>query len=127
MDPKTLGLMIPILGIVMGVGLWIAVVWIIVAYRAKRDRLIYETAVQLADKGVVVPKELFANINSPASDLRRGVVLLALGAGLSIALWEVGAPWTFGLIPAFVGIGYLIVWQAEKRSRHSENNDRSAS
>lgn len=119
MDTKALALLIPILGIVFGTLMWVLIVWIIMRARGDRNRIAYETAVRLAEKGQPVPPELFANINPPGSDLRRGVVLTALGAAVCIGLYEVGAPWTFGLIPGFVGIGFLIVSAIEKRGAHT--------
>jgi hypothetical protein len=87
----------------------------VLRFRTQRNQLVYDTAVKLADKGQPVPAELFANLNPPGSDLRRGAICIAIGAGLSACLYEVGAPWTFGLIPLFMGVGFLIVWQLEKR------------
>jgi len=110
-------LLIPIFGIVFGTLAPIAIVWLLLRFRGERTRLIYETAVKLADKGQPVPPELFQNLNQPSSDLRRGLVLTLFGIALSISLFEIGTFWTFGLIPAFMGIGYLIVWQFERRQQ----------
>jgi hypothetical protein len=117
MDINALTLVIPILGILASVILPIAIVWLLLRSRAERSRLIYETAVRLAEKGQPVPPELFANANPTASDLRRGLVLVAVGSAICIALYEIGVPWTFGLIPAFAGIGYLLVWTLEGRKQ----------
>ncbi len=114
---QTVALLIPLAGIFFGTLFPVVIVWLILRSRAERNRLVYDTAVKLADKGQPVPPELFANLNQTGSDLRRGVVLIMFGAALSITLAEVGAPWTFGLIPLFMGIGYLIVWQFEKREK----------
>jgi len=111
----SLKLLVPISGIFFGTLMPVAIVWLFLRFRAERNQLIYDTAVKLADKGQPVPPELFANINHRLSDLRRGTVLMMFGLALSIALYEVGAPWTFGLVPTFMGIGYLIVWQIERR------------
>ena len=43
------------------------------------------------------------------------VVLVGLGIGLSICLAQIEVSWGFGLIPLFMGIGYLMVWQLETR------------
>lgn len=109
----TLKLLIPLTGIVLGTMVPVLIVWLILRARGERNRLVYETAIKLADKGQPVPPALFQNLNQPASDLRRGLVLVLFGVALSIALYEVGTFWTFGLIPAFMGIGYLIVWRVE--------------
>jgi hypothetical protein len=119
MDAKILGLMIPILGIVLGIGMIITVVWLLVSFGHRREQLVYDTAVKLAEKGQPIPTALFANVNQRVSDLRRGLILLLVGAALCISLYEVGAPWTFGLLPAFAGLGYLIVWFVERRKDQS--------
>jgi hypothetical protein len=111
---QTVAVLVPIVAIIFGALAPILIVWLILRARGERNRLVYETAVKLADKGQPVPPELFQNLNQRGSDLRRGLVLMLFGISLCIALYEVGTFWTFGLIPAFMGIGYLIVWQVER-------------
>lgn len=113
----SLKLLIPLSGIFFGALMPIVIVWLFLRFRAERNQLVYDTAVKLADKGQPVPPELFANINQPISDLRRGIVLVMFGLALCIALYEFDAPWTFGLVPTFMGIGYLIVWQIERQAK----------
>lgn len=115
MDAKILGLMIPILGIVLGIGMIITVVWLLVSFRHRRDQLVYDTAVKLAERGHAIPAALFAGLNRPTNDLRRGLILLLVGVALCISLYELDVPWTFGLLPAFAGLGYLIVWAVERQ------------
>jgi hypothetical protein len=113
---QTVAVLIPLAGILFGSLFPIAIVWLVLRFRAQRNQLVYDTAVKLADKGQSVPPQLFENLNPPGSDLRRGVVLVMFGLALCIGLYEVGAPWTFGLIPLFMGVGFLIVWQIEGRA-----------
>jgi hypothetical protein len=113
----SLKLLIPLSGIFFGALMPIVIVWLFLRFRAERNQLVYDTAVKLADKGQSVPPELFANINQPVSDLRRGIVLVMFGLALCIALYEFDAPWTFGLVPTFMGIGYLIVWEIERQTK----------
>lgn len=108
-------ILIPLAGMLVGTLFPVAIVWLILRYRTRRNQLIYDTALKLAEKGQPVPPELFANLNAPGSDLRRGVVLAMFGLALSITLYEVGAPWTFGLIPLFMGIGFLLVRKIESK------------
>jgi len=108
-------ILIPLAGMLVGTLFPVVIVWLILRYRTQRNQLIYDTAVKLADKGQPVPPELFAHLNTPGSDLRRGVVLAMFGIALSITLYEVGAPWTFGLIPLFMGIGFLLVRKIENK------------
>jgi hypothetical protein len=122
MDSKSLALFIPILGIIFGTAMWIGIIWLVVRYRFKRDALVFDTAAKLAEKGHPVPKELFQSITRPRSDLRTGLVLIMLGIGLAITLWDLDIPWTFGLIPFLVGAGYLIVWFTEKTNRTTQDS-----
>jgi hypothetical protein len=127
MDIKAMALLIPLAGIAFGTAMWVLIVWLILRARTDRNRLVYETALKLAEKGQPVPPELFHNLNPPGSDLRRGAVLVGLGAAICIALYEVGAPWTFGLIPVFVGAGFLVVWWYERNGRRDQSGDKAAS
>lgn len=83
---------------------------VIVALRfrhaATRQRL--ELARTMVAQGMEPPSELFSS--ERRNDLRRGLVLVAAGAGLiCYGLWtHPDAPSAAGLIPGFIGIGYLL-------------------
>jgi hypothetical protein len=93
----------------------VVIVWLVLRYRALRNQLVYDTAVKLAEKGQPVPVELFVSANAKGSDLRRGFVLIMLGVAICICLYQLGVPWTFGLIPLLMGVGFLIAWRLEPR------------
>jgi hypothetical protein len=38
-----------------------------------------------------------------------------LGVAICICLYQLGVPWTFGLIPLLMGVGFLIAWRLEPR------------
>ena len=98
--------------IVLGILMPVTVVGIILWYKSRRNQLLHETALKLAERGQPVPPELFVDPAEPYSDLRRGLVLAMLGLGICLALFLVGMRfWAFGIIPMFMGIGYLIVWK----------------
>jgi hypothetical protein len=112
---ESIKLLIPLSGILFGTLMPVTIVWLVLRYRTSRNQMVYETAVKLAEKGQPVPAELFANLNPTGSDLRRGFVLIMLGVAICICLYELGVPWTFGLIPLLMGVGFLIVWRLESR------------
>lgn len=112
---ENIKLLIPLSGILFGTLMPVTIVWLVLRYRTSRNQLVYDTAVKLAEKGQPVPAELFTNLNPTGSDLRRGFVLIMLGVALCICLYELGVPWTFGLIPLLMGVGFLIVWRLESR------------
>ena len=106
-------LLVPIVAITFGCLVPLLMAWLILWYGAKRHALVYQTALKLAESGQPIPVELFRAPDELRGDLRRGVVLLMIGVGLSIALNEISIPWTFGLIPTLMGVGYLLVWKIE--------------
>ncbi len=86
-------------------------------YQSHKTRRLHETAIRLAEKGQPVSPEFFLGKQTPQSDLRRGVVLIGLGIGLAACLAQIEQPWGFGLIPLFMGMGYLLVWKLESTSK----------
>ena len=104
---------VAVLAITLGIGAPVALIGLLLWYKSRKIRLIHETVLRLAEKGQPVPPELFMGKEEPFSDLRRGVVLVGLGIGLSMFMYQVNAPWSVGLIPFFMGVGYLIVWKLD--------------
>ncbi len=100
-------------------GLPVAVVGIILYFSFSKSRAMHKTVRMMVEKGQPVPEAL---LNPPPvirqrSDLRRGVVLLMVGAGLMVFFgacndWEGGA-WSLGIIPFLIGLGYLLVWRLD--------------
>lgn len=99
--------------IILGIGTPLILAAMIMLYQARKTERIHDLALRLAEKGQPVPPEFLIGKPSPQSDLRRGLVLLGLGIGLSVCLWQIDVPWGFGLIPLFMGFGYLVVWKLE--------------
>ena len=116
---------IPIIGIVFTTlfGAPVMVVAAIMFFSYLKSRSLHRTVRTMVEKGQEVPAALFAPppIIRARSDLRRGVVLLMVGLGLMIFFgavndWE-GGSWSLGVIPFVIGLGYLLVWKLEGRSR----------
>jgi hypothetical protein len=101
------------MAIVLGISAPILVVGLILWHNSRKTRMIHETALRLAEKGQPVPPELFMGEKAQFSDLRRGAVLVALGLGLALFMYQMDKPWSLGLIPFFMGMGYLVVWKLE--------------
>jgi hypothetical protein len=119
------------------------VIVLLVWYKVRKNRMLNETMLSLAEKGVVPPAEameaLAASKPGPAlsatpstaplyeqakqlrrraawSDLRKGVIMIALGLGLSAySMLDDGTPNGLGLVLLFVGIGYCVLWYFEER------------
>ncbi|MEY2489117.1 MAG: hypothetical protein QOC70_1059 [Verrucomicrobiota bacterium] len=126
-DNEDLGALmaIPIVGIVFTTlfGAPVMVVAAIMFFSYLKSRSLHRTVRAMVEKGQEVPAALFAAppVIRARSDLRRGVVLLMVGLGLMIFFgavndWE-GGSWSLGVIPFVIGLGYLLVWKLEGRSR----------
>ena len=91
----------------------------ILYFANSRNRNLHKTVRMMVEKGQPVPEAL---LNPPPivrqrSDLRRGVVLCVVGAGLMVFFgavndWE-GGVWSLGFIPFIIGLGYLLVWKLD--------------
>lgn len=116
---------------------------LILWFRMRKARMLNETMLKLAEKGVVPPAEAMhalagdniagALAAGPAtaplyeqarmirrraawSDLRKGVILAGIGLGLTaFSMLDDGTPNSVGLVLLFVGIGYLVLWWFEER------------
>jgi hypothetical protein len=83
--------------------------------RYRRHAQIQETLRLMIEKGAEIPPELLTPPVSQYGDLRRGLVLMGAGLSLSILIGLVDGfgtgSWAVGLVPAFIGAGYMIVWR----------------
>ncbi len=120
----------------------VLVIALILWYRMRKNRMLNETMLKLAEKGVVPPAEALgalagdtsaAMTASPstaplleqakqirrravASDLRKGVIMGGIGLGLTLySMLDDGTPNGLGLVLLFVGIGYFVLWWVEDR------------
>ena len=133
--------LVPIFGIFMIIAVVIGPIWI-KNYFAARDRAQMHETLRLAyEKGQPVPPELIESLQSkvgervmptPERDLRRAIVLIAVGlglAGLGYALWyglmsvnDIAAYTTgtsvagAGAIPGLIGIAYLFLWLGKRNA-----------
>jgi hypothetical protein len=119
------------------------IIALVVWYKMRRARMMNETVLKLAERGVVPPGEAMGAIaganpgealqSAPAtaplyaqakqlrqraawSDLRKGLILGGIGLGLTFAtMLNDGEANYLGLVLLFVGIGYLVLWRFEER------------
>jgi uncharacterized protein YjeT (DUF2065 family) len=99
--------------------------------RIKRNRLLHDTVRLMTEKGTPIPPELIdavandskqqAKTWSPTSQLRSGVINIAIGLGLIFLCREMdGGPtwlWAVGMIPFMIGVGFLLIWWIESRKK----------
>jgi len=130
-------------GMVLGVAFWVFVGAIIIVPRIlkSRDRArMHETLRMAYEKGQPVPPELIAALqtnaappmDTPERDLRRAIVLIAVGLGLAclgyglyyglssvndIAAYTTGGSVAgAGAIPGLIGVAYLILWLTKRNA-----------
>ncbi|MET0442781.1 MAG: DUF6249 domain-containing protein [Casimicrobiaceae bacterium] len=137
-SPWLAGLVFMVVLLVFLVPLLIIV--LLIWYKVRKNRMLNETMLKLAERGVVPPAEAMAALDANrvatgptttplyeqakqfrqravASDLRKGVILIAVG--LSFAFYSVlddGTPNWIGLILLFLGVGYCVLWFLEDRT-----------
>ncbi len=127
-----MGLAIPIISIVMGIGIGMLSVYL--EYRKKRDifELHHKERMAAIDKGMEIPPlpvEFYQDARRryrPGDNLRRGLVLLFVGAAVTIALnATVNRYALWGLVPAAVGVANLLVYFIEGRRKVPDRDTRS--
>jgi len=125
------------------------IVVLLIWYKLRKNRIANETMLKLAERGVVPPATAMDAVASgtaasvaaaatpppgnPAydqarylhrrtvwSDLRKGIILCAVGLGLSFwSMLDDGTPNSVGLVLLFVGLGYCLLWFFEDRTTAS--------
>jgi hypothetical protein len=119
--------------------LLVGIIW----YKLRKTRLQNDAVVKLAERGVMpsaqavdavmagtpaaqaapatasvaaVPQAVATRRHAVWSDLRKGVLLAAVGLALVLySITESGEPNWLGLVLLFVGVGYVALWWLEDR------------
>jgi Domain of unknown function (DUF6249) len=97
---KIAGLLIPLAGIALP----LAVLVVVLQFRERQRKQLYDTVKHYADRGMPVPRELLdpprrSSLNTP----RYGAfTVIGLGLGLALMFWALE-------LPSLVGIGGLLV------------------
>ena len=138
------GLAAMVVGIVFIVFLTpVLITGLLIWYKLRKNRMLNDTMMQLAAKGVVPPAEALLALNSGRtaatvnamaaraplveqakalrsqvawSDLRKGVILAAVGLSfIAYSVFDDRSPNWVGLVLLFLGIGYALLWYFEDR------------
>lgn len=82
---------------------------------------------KLAEKDIDIPKELLAKPQrTRRSDLHKGIVLIAFGLSLCVVIFILKIHsnfWTIGLIPMFIGIGFVISFKLDQSVKSKSEID----
>ena len=139
--PWIAGMIVGIVSVVFLVP--VLIVALFIWYRLRKNRMLNETMIKLAERGVVPPADALDALTSNRqaatlgaataattaplierakllrkgaawSDLRKGVIMTAVGLGLTFYfLFNEGSASWLGLVLLFVGIGYCVLWYFE--------------
>jgi len=116
---------------------------LLIWYKLRKNRMLNETMIKLAEKGAVPPAEALQALHSGAtaaaasamvaraplmeqvktlrtqaawSDLRKGVILVAVGLSfVAYSMFDDRSPNWIGLVLLFLGFGYSFLWYFEDR------------
>lgn len=106
---------IALIALVVCFGLPVVLVSVILYYKHLKLKLTHQTVERLVQQGLPVPAQLLEPQRRGHSEMRGGLVLVAMGIALAIFFWDRGGPWSIGLIPGLMGVALLIAWRLETR------------
>jgi hypothetical protein len=138
------GLAAMVVGIVFIVFLTpVLITGLVIWYKVRKNRMLNETMIQLAEKGVAPTTEMLQALQSGRtvsatnamaaragvveqvkvlrsqaawSDLRKGVILAAVGLSFTAySMFDDRSPNWIGLVLLFLGLGYAFLWYFEDR------------
>jgi len=116
-DIDSMGGLVALLAIVLVFGTPVIIVIAILVHKSRRTQRIHQTVVALAEKGLPIPPDLFADRPPQKTPpLHTAVILIGTGLGLIVFFLSIPdrhTPWGVGMIPLLIGVGYLIVWKLE--------------
>jgi hypothetical protein len=101
------------------------IVLVFFRYRYLQTQSRYSTLLQLAEKGIDLAPQMFAEPQLEYSERRRALVLIGAGLGLMVMFAAlpghfdngvgVCSLWGLGLLPLMIGLGYLASWWLNRR------------
>ncbi len=97
----------------LALGFIFSTVVVIVRMRLRAEGNRLELARRFIERGMEPPGSLFPS--AARADLRRGVILLFAGLGFLVTDYGGGDHGPVGLIPGFIGLGYLVSYALSQR------------
>lgn len=86
-------------------------------YKRSKDRM--HLYLKYLEHGKEVPVNLLVQPRDVSSNLKRGIILIAVGLGVTIFFFAespAGTEWTIGIIPFLIGLGYLLVYKISSKT-----------
>ncbi|GAC1633607.1 MAG: hypothetical protein NVS9B10_29060 [Nevskia sp.] len=114
--PALMGEFIGLTAVILIFGTPVIIVLAVLRHRARRQQLVNEMVLKLADKGQPIPPEVFLEPVKRKSELRSAFSLIGAGLGLMGFFWLAGGEEGIGigLIPLMIGLGQLASWKIEQ-------------
>jgi len=109
--------------------LFVAVILLIQAKARNREsQRRYDIYMKSLEMGQTIPEHFFdepKKATSPSSNLKKGILWLVIGLGIVISFMAIHKEQGLivGIIPAFVGIGYLLVHFLDKPKTIANNDE----
>lgn len=110
---------VAILAILLIFGTPIMLVAVVLYALHRKRRLALDMASKFLASDQPVPPEVWQGLagnTSPRSNLHKGMIMLGVGVGVFLCFWLMGAMEAayLALIPLFIGIAQLLIWNLEK-------------
>jgi len=140
MEPWMIGVIVPVVGIVMGIGIGMLAIWSEHKRKAQLLEQNHRERMHALEKGIEMPPLPPGLVNigngpataSAAKALRSGIMMTLIGIVLFIAIIVAGGTKgaLFGLIPAAIGVANLVyaavLWKKEEKEERQKQEARRA-
>jgi hypothetical protein len=103
----------------------IGIIAISQSFAHKRNKLRTELYIKFLEQGKEIPENLIVQQKTAPSNLKRGIILISIGLGVSIFLFADSpgsTDWTLGIIPLLIGAGYLVVYKLSGKTEAKNTN-----
>lgn len=104
----------------------VLVMWFIFSYKHKQNKLKAGLMTKAIENGQIIPDNFFEKKKKKRSPLQTGIIWVAVGLGISVFLLIAAQkiqPVGLGIIPLFIGIGYLFIHFFDKKQAVKAEND----
>ncbi|MBV8063459.1 MAG: hypothetical protein JOY51_07685 [Nevskia sp.] len=113
------GVLVGLVAVVLIFSTPVLIVLAMLRRSTNKQKLVNELALKLAEKGQQIPPELFMEPIRQKSDQRRGIIWMAIGAGMFLGgvFSGSGDMMGIGCVPLMIGVGFFAAARLEKRQQ----------
>ena len=107
----------------------ISIIWFILSYKQKQNKMKAELMVKAIEHGQTIPNNFFET-KEKKNSLKKGIIWTSVGLGIILFFVIIGftgnknafSGMAIGIIPTFVGIGHLLYHSLDKKAKKEEND-----